>query len=75
MRIHLPDLPDLYRKHPEFKRGCITDTNALFARSVELDALFSWTDAAFEQFVDLGIPVFTNINIRLECLTGKKHAK
>lgn len=66
MRIHLSELPELCRKHPDFKLGCITDTNAMFARSMDLDRLNTWADAAFDQFAEMGVPVFTNINIRSE---------
>jgi len=66
MRVYLPELAELSRKHSGFSLGCITDTNALFARSMDLDRLNTWADAAFDQFASMGIPVFTNINIRSE---------
>lgn len=68
MRIDLNDLPKLIKSNTDLELGCITDTNALFAMSMPLDRLNEWAEVVFNQLAELGIPVFTNINIRSEFL-------
>ena len=66
MRIELSDLSKLVSEKPEFKLGCIVDTNALFAAAMPLDRLNEWAEAAFKELRALEIHTFTNINIRSE---------
>ncbi len=68
MRITLANLRELHRSKAEFRAGCVVDTNVLFAASTESDRLFDWADQVFIALDSLGMPVFTNQNIRSEFL-------
>lgn len=68
MRISIAQLKNLCSLNPELKRGCIVDTNTLFATSVPLDRLNEWAESVFTGLNELEIPAFTNINIRSEFL-------
>lgn len=68
MRITLADLKSLASTNPDLQRGCVVDTNALFAAVIPPDRLNAWAEATFIQLNALGLPAFTNINIRSEFL-------
>jgi hypothetical protein len=66
MRLAVTELPALISSRPELQRGCVVDTNALFAGAMPLDRLNEWAERVFRQLHSLQIPIFTNINIRSE---------
>src|SRR5690606_31026267 len=68
MRITLADLKSLVGTNPDLQRGCVVDTNVLFAAVIPPDRLNTWAEATFIQLNALSLPAFTNINIRSEFL-------
>lgn len=50
----------------ELKRGCVADTNILFAATYDSDSFHEWALEVFEQCRKNQIPVFSNMNIRSE---------
>ncbi len=66
MRILLNELTRLISEKPEMQRGCIVDTNTLFAGSMPSDRMNEWAESVFSKLHMLDIPAFTNINIRSE---------
>ena len=68
MRVKVGDLPKLVSAKPELRRGCVIDTNALFAATMPLDRLNEWAEDAFQELRAQAIPTFTNINIVLSGL-------
>lgn len=51
---------------PRAQRGCVVDTNVLFAASFPLDAFNEWAESLVALLHKLEIPLFTNINVRSE---------
>jgi hypothetical protein len=68
MEIKISDLEKLVEKYPELKRGCIVDTNVLFAGSYPSDIYNDWADDVFKTLNRFNIPAFTNLNVRSEFL-------
>lgn len=68
MRITRSELRKLAYSSPSVRLGCVVDTNALFAASVDLDRLTDWATDIFADLASIGIPAYTNINIRSEFL-------
>ncbi|MGK5084359.1 hypothetical protein WDW37_13770 [Bdellovibrionota bacterium FG-1] len=66
MRVTLNEFPRLIEERPELLRGCIVDTNAVFAASMPLDRLNTWAEEVFLRFRDYKVPVYSNLNIRSE---------
>jgi hypothetical protein len=68
MEIKISDLEKSLENYPELKRGCIVDTNVLFAGSYPSDIFNDWADEVFKTLNRLNIPAYTNINVRSEFL-------
>lgn len=66
MDIKISDFEKLIQKYPEIKRGCIVDTNILFAGSYDFDSYNEWAGEVFEALHKNSIPVYTNMNVRSE---------
>lgn len=66
MQIGLEDLKRLAMEQPSIKRGCVVDTNVLFAAAFPLDIHNEWSEEVFDALRELQIPCFTNINVRSE---------
>jgi predicted nucleic acid-binding protein len=66
MLLKLEDFSKQVAANPALKRGCIVDTNVLFAASFPLDTYNEWAEKVFQILAGLQIPVFTNINVRAE---------
>ncbi len=68
MELKILDFENSVEKFPALKQGCIVDTNVLFAGSYPLDIHNDWADEVFKTLNRLGIPVYTNLNVRSEFL-------
>jgi predicted nucleic acid-binding protein len=66
MIVLLRDVPQLLQSDPNLKNGCVVDTNVLFAASFPLDTYNTWAEKLFPVLHELGIPIYTNINVRSE---------
>lgn len=66
MRAKIREFRDLLTQNPDLKRGCVVDTNALFAATMPLDRLNGWAEKVFSTLHDKGVPIFSNLNIRSE---------
>jgi hypothetical protein len=66
MRVTLSEIPLLIKERPELLRGCVVDTNAVFAASMPLDRLSPWAEEVFLRLRDYKISAFSNLNIRNE---------
>jgi hypothetical protein len=66
MQLVVSDLEKFIQTHPEIKRGCIVDTNVIFATSYPLDNFNEWGEEVFKQLHRLKIPIYTNQNVRSE---------
>lgn len=58
----------LLQKNPELKNGLIIDTNILVSATYEIDRFHEESVNFFEHVIDLGIPIFCNVNVRAEFL-------
>ncbi len=58
--------------HPEIKSGCLVDTSILFAASYTPDKFNRESEGLFEYLAELEIPIFTNVNIRLEFINNHR---
>jgi predicted nucleic acid-binding protein len=65
---HFSDVENLTKQYPELQNGCLVDTNILIAASIPMDPFNEQAEALIEKMVDLNIPLYTNINIRIEFL-------
>ena len=68
MEIKISNLKELVEEFPEIKRGCVIDTNVLFAGSYPSDTYNDWAEEVFNILDHLCIPSFTNLNVRSEFL-------
>jgi hypothetical protein len=68
MEIKIFDLEESVEKYPELKRGCIVDSNVLFAGSYPSDTYNDWADDVFKTLNCIGISAYTNLNVRSEFL-------
>jgi predicted nucleic acid-binding protein len=67
MKLALNDLAATFKAHKEsFEKGCMVDTNALFAAAFPLDHHNEWAEKVFDELHRLDIPIYTNLNIRSE---------
>lgn len=66
MILTLEELSKTLRKEKSLELGCIVDTNVIFAATFPLDSYNEWAEKVFDELNSLGIPIFTNINIRSE---------
>ena len=66
MEIRISELEKLIQTHPELKKGCIVDTNIVFAFSFPLDTFNEWAEAVVSTLHKLNIPIYTNLNVRSE---------
>ena len=66
MFVTLDDIRTLIKQNPSLKRGCIVDTNVIFAAMFPLDAHNDWAESTLEELRRLEIPIYSNINIRSE---------
>ena len=66
MRVTIREFRDLLAQNPDLKRGCVVDTNALFAATMPLDRLNGWAEKVFPTLHDEGVPIYSNLNIRSE---------
>ncbi|HXH74384.1 MAG TPA: hypothetical protein VNJ08_05440 [Bacteriovoracaceae bacterium] len=66
MEVKISDLEKSVEKYPELRRGCIIDTNVLFAGSYPSDTYNDWADDVFKTLNRLSIPSYTNLNVRSE---------
>lgn len=53
-------------KSIEIKSGCLVDTSILFAGSFDLDEFNTPSVQLFDFLAEIGVPLFTNVNIRSE---------
>lgn len=68
MLVSLAEIRTLAKTSEEFRRGCILDTNVIFAASFPLDAHNEWAEKVVHELHAAGIPIFSNINVRSEYL-------
>ncbi|MFP5492193.1 MAG: hypothetical protein ACLGG0_11885 [Bacteriovoracia bacterium] len=68
MELKISEFEKYVDQFPALKQGCIVDTNVLFAGSYPLDIHNDWADEVFRTLSRLAIPVYTNVNVRLEFL-------
>jgi len=68
LRVTATELNSLIATNGDIKLGCVVDTNALFAASTPSDNLNEWAETVFTNLHNLGIPAYTNLNIRSEFL-------
>jgi predicted nucleic acid-binding protein len=66
VELKISELEKSLLSHPEIKKGCIVDTNVIFAASYPLDTYNEWGEEVFRVLHKLNIPVYTNLNIRSE---------
>lgn len=74
MILRSEDIITTTEKTSDLRRGCIVDTNVLFAASFPLDPFNEWAEGVFTTLRDLEIPVYTNINIRSEFIELNRRA-
>lgn len=66
--ISIDQLEGLVIKHPNFKNGCLLDTNILISASLPIDPMNEAAEALLRKLTILNIPVYSNVNIRSEFL-------
>jgi len=66
--ISVNQLKELVKAQPNFKNGCLLDTNILISASVPIDPLNDSAEALVETLRKLNIPAYSNVNIRAEFL-------
>lgn len=66
MQISVDQLREYSSKKANLKKGCIVDTNVLFAAAYDLDPFHEWASDVFEELRQNNIPAFTNLNVRSE---------
>jgi hypothetical protein len=66
MEIRISELEKQIQTHPELKKGCIVDTNIVFAFSFPLDTFNEWAEEVVSTLHKLNIPIYTNLNVRSE---------
>ena len=66
MKLNVLDFEKSIQKYPQLKRGCIVDTNVLFAGSYDYDSYNEWAEEVFYVLERNNIPVYTNMNVRSE---------
>lgn len=66
MILKLEELSKILLPEKSLGLGCIVDTNVIFAATLPSDSYNEWAERVFDELNSLGIPVFTNINIRSE---------
>lgn len=66
MELKVFDFDKSIQKYPQLKRGCIVDTNILFAASYDYDSNNEWAREVFDLLHRNNITVYTNMNVRSE---------
>lgn len=66
--ISIEQLKELADKHPNFKNGCLLDTNILLSASLPIDPMNENAELLIQKLADLKIPLYSNVNIRAEFL-------
>jgi hypothetical protein len=66
MEVKISELERLIQHHPQLKKGCIVDTNIVFAFSFPLDTFNEWAEEVVSTLHKLNIPIYTNLNVRSE---------
>jgi hypothetical protein len=62
------ELSQYFTAHPDAKRGALVDTTVLFSVGYPLDLFNEEAEAAFSVLIDQQVPIFSNLNVRLEYL-------
>ncbi len=66
--ISIEELEELAIGHPNFKNGCLLDTNILLSASLPIDPMNEEAEHLIRKLADLKIPLYSNVNIRAEFL-------
>lgn len=66
--ISIDQLDELVRRYPNFKNGCLLDTNILLSASLTIDPMNEAAELLVRKLANLKIPVYSNVNIRSEFL-------
>jgi predicted nucleic acid-binding protein len=66
--ISIDQLDELVLKYPNFRNGCLLDTNILVSASLTIDPMNEAAELLIQKLASLKIPVYSNVNIRAEFL-------
>lgn len=66
MLVNLDDFRTLLQYNTELRRGCILDTNVVFAATYPLDTHNEWAEEILKELQRLRVITYTNINVRSE---------
>lgn len=66
--ISTDELKNLIQSNPNFKNGCILDTNILISAILSIDPMNEDAEEFIQVLKNLEIPAYTNVNIRAEFL-------
>lgn len=66
--ISIDQLENLILTNPNFKNGCLLDTNVLVAASLSIDPMNEAAEILVSKLAKLNIPLYSNVNIRSEFL-------
>lgn len=66
--ISLNELDSFITKRPNFKNGCLLDTNILISASITIDPANDAAESLLQELARLEVPVYSNVNIRTEFL-------
>lgn len=66
--ISLNELDSFVAKRPNFKNGCLLDTNILISVSITIDPANDAAESLIQELARLEVPVYSNVNIRSEFL-------
>jgi predicted nucleic acid-binding protein len=66
--ISIEQLEELVSQYPNFKNGCLLDTNILLSVSLTIDPMNEAAEILVRKLATLKIPIYSNVNIRSEFL-------
>ena len=66
MKISIEQFIKKIAQDASLKKGCIVDTNVLFAANYVMDPFHEWAWSLFEAFSKNGVAAYTNLNVRSE---------
>ena len=66
MKLSIDKIHAQVSQNANLKKGCIVDTNVLFAANYEMDPFHEWAWELFDAFSKTGITAYTNLNVRSE---------
>jgi hypothetical protein len=68
MKKGFSELTSFLSAHPAAKRGCLVDTTILFSVGYPLDIFNEDAEAVFSILIDQQVPIYSNLNVRMEYL-------